>query len=138
MNPSANRIRELRKSLGWSQAELAKRAGLKSVGHLSNLETGKKASAAACIQIARVLGVTLEELGVTFPYADVDSNAVFVENVLQRKSAAGPPKPRFGNLPPIRPDHASSSRRIPCVRADSRLDTRWNPGHTRPMEAFCG
>ncbi len=79
MNPSANRIRELRKSLGWSQAELAKRAGLKSVGHLSNLETGKKASAAACIQIARVLGVTLEELGVTFPYADVDSNAVFVE-----------------------------------------------------------
>ena len=45
-------------------------------------------------------------------------------DVLQRKSAAGPPKTRFGNHPPIRPDHASSSRRIPRVRrvrSDSRL-----------------
>ena len=31
-------------------------------------------------------------------------------DVLQLKSANGPPKPRFGNLPPIRPGHAQSGQ----------------------------
>ena len=75
MKPPTNRIRQLRTARGWSQAELARRAGLKSAGHLSNIETGKKSSAAACIQIAHVLGVPVEDLGVSFSFENADANA---------------------------------------------------------------
>lgn len=64
MKVPVNRIRELRKSRGWNQAELAERAGLQSIGHVSNLETGKRTSAAAFMAIARALEVPVEELGI--------------------------------------------------------------------------
>jgi len=80
MKPPANRIRELRKARRWSQEKLATMAGLKSIGHLSNLETGKKASAAACMQIARALDVPVEELGVDFSMNPADGNATICQS----------------------------------------------------------
>jgi transcriptional regulator with XRE-family HTH domain len=56
------RIRARRTELGWTQEELAKRAGL-SNGFLSDLENGKRGTSAdTLLDLARVLGVSLDHL----------------------------------------------------------------------------
>ena len=56
-------IRELRQKLGWSQSELARRAGIKQ-GVLSYIENGrtKHPRSDTLAAIASALGVTVERL----------------------------------------------------------------------------
>jgi transcriptional regulator with XRE-family HTH domain len=57
-----NRIKARRSELGWTQDGLASKAGL-SKGFLSDLENGKRGvSAENLLDIARVLGVSLDYL----------------------------------------------------------------------------
>lgn len=57
-----NRIREIRNSLGLSQDALAEKSGI-SRPFLSTIETGKAVpTVATAIDIATVLGVTMDEL----------------------------------------------------------------------------
>jgi len=55
------RIREIRKARGLRQHELAKRAGL-SQTTISDLERGRNVSSTELPQLARALGVAVEEL----------------------------------------------------------------------------
>ena len=55
------RIREIRKARGMRQHELAKRAGL-SQTTISDLERGRNVSSTELPQLARALGVAVEEL----------------------------------------------------------------------------
>ena len=56
------RIRARRTELGWTQDELAQKAGI-SKGFLSDLENGKRGTGAdTLLDIARVLGVSLDRL----------------------------------------------------------------------------
>ncbi len=56
------RIRETRKQMKISQAELAELTGL-SVSYISNIETGyKKASLTSLISIANAAGISVDEL----------------------------------------------------------------------------
>lgn len=57
------RLRRLRETNGWTQAELAKKARV-TQALISQLEAGKKASPSVVplLRIARALGVTVEEL----------------------------------------------------------------------------
>jgi transcriptional regulator with XRE-family HTH domain len=57
-------IRHLRKSRGWSQLELATRAGFDRVATISDLETGKTVNPqiSTLQQIADAFGVTLRDL----------------------------------------------------------------------------
>ncbi len=56
------RIKETRKQLKISQAELAEMTGL-SVSYISNIETGyKKASLSSLISIANAAGISVDEL----------------------------------------------------------------------------
>lgn len=60
--PLRNRLREHRLRRGWSQAELARRAGLSRAG-VSAAETGRLVpSTVAALALARALGVRVEEL----------------------------------------------------------------------------
>src|SRR5437762_2034607 len=57
-----SRIRARRTELGWTQDELAQKAGL-SKGYLSDLENGKRGTGAdTLLDLARVLGVSLDFL----------------------------------------------------------------------------
>lgn len=56
------RLLARRKQLGWTQGEVARKAGI-SVGFLSNLENGKRSVGAAVLyELARVLGLSLDSL----------------------------------------------------------------------------
>jgi transcriptional regulator with XRE-family HTH domain len=57
------RLRRLRETNGWTQAELAKKARV-TQALISQLEAGKKASPSVVplLRIAKALGVTVEEL----------------------------------------------------------------------------
>lgn len=54
------KIRELRESRGWTQTELAERAGVKQQT-VSELELGQNNSIKALVLVARALGVTLDQ-----------------------------------------------------------------------------
>lgn len=55
------KIKQKRDALGWSQAELAKRARV-SQQLITRLETGKVSETKRIVQIAKVFGMTAEEL----------------------------------------------------------------------------
>ena len=58
----ANNVRVLTLSLGWSQRELARRAGIES-SYVNRLFTrSEPLPAAACVLVARALGTTVEHL----------------------------------------------------------------------------
>jgi molybdate-binding protein/DNA-binding XRE family transcriptional regulator len=58
----ANRVREHRTRLGWSQEDLARRAGLSRAG-VSAIETGRLVpSCAAALALARALGCRVEDI----------------------------------------------------------------------------
>jgi transcriptional regulator with XRE-family HTH domain len=60
--PVGNKVRDLRKGRGWSQQELADRAGI-SMQTVSNLETGRHVPGMATLsKIAGALGVSLPDL----------------------------------------------------------------------------
>ena len=57
------RLRRLRRAKGWTQVDLAKKAGV-TQAFISQLEAGKKGSprVVPLMRIARALGVTVEKL----------------------------------------------------------------------------
>src|SRR5947209_583539 len=58
----SNSVRDRREGRGWSQGELARRAGLSRAG-VSAVETGRLVpSAAAALALAAALGVRVEDL----------------------------------------------------------------------------
>jgi transcriptional regulator with XRE-family HTH domain len=60
--PVGNKVRDLRKGRGWSQQELADRAGI-SMQTVSNLETGRHLPGMATLsKIAGALGISLPDL----------------------------------------------------------------------------
>jgi molybdate-binding protein/DNA-binding XRE family transcriptional regulator len=60
--PLHNRVKQFREERGWSQQELAERAGLSRAG-VSSIEIGKLVpSTAAALALSRVLGCRVEEL----------------------------------------------------------------------------
>ena len=62
MNSVGERIKARRSELGWTQEELCRKAGI-STGFLSDLENKKRSvSAETLLDIARVLGLTLDYL----------------------------------------------------------------------------
>lgn len=63
MTPLRLRVRELRQAKGWSQEELANRAGA-TQGQISNLETGKtqRWDLPVLDRIAKALGVHTADL----------------------------------------------------------------------------
>jgi len=64
-----NRVREVRKSMGWTIRDLQMATGL-AHGFLSDVETGKKIpSVLNALKIANALGRTVEYL---FPFPDGD------------------------------------------------------------------
>lgn len=61
-SPAPNRLAELRRRRGWSQAELARRVGVSRAG-IGAIETGAAVpSVATALRLAAVLGSTVEEL----------------------------------------------------------------------------
>lgn len=72
-----DRIRDARKSLGWSQTELAKKAGV-SQGAISGLESGRNETSKELPQIAFALGKTVEYLVLG---KETDSNTSNIKSV---------------------------------------------------------
>jgi transcriptional regulator with XRE-family HTH domain len=66
MPPSriGQRIKRLRLARGWTQPDLARKAGLRSSGHVSLLESGgrRDPSASTLKRVAKALGVPVTEL----------------------------------------------------------------------------
>ena len=56
------RLKRLRDAKGWSQAKLAKEAGLKSQGTVGNIEAGTRGYGESIVDIARALGTTPDYL----------------------------------------------------------------------------
>jgi transcriptional regulator with XRE-family HTH domain len=58
------RIRSLREQRGWTQMELARKAGLKSTGHVSLLQSGRRRdpSVSTLRRLAKALGVPVVAL----------------------------------------------------------------------------
>jgi transcriptional regulator with XRE-family HTH domain len=83
-SPLGERIRSLRETRGWTQTELAERAGLSQV-HVSFIETGKRLALAheTVAALADALGVTSD---------DLEGNTPTIEPALQAflDSAARP------------------------------------------------
>jgi transcriptional regulator with XRE-family HTH domain len=86
MSSVGERIRSRRQELGWTQEQLAQKAGL-SKGFLSDLENGKRSvSAENLLDIARVLGVSLDFL-MTGEAAEVKPAEVQIPSSLARFAA---------------------------------------------------
>lgn len=62
MDTLATRVIALRKEKGWTQKELAQRAGI-SQTTVANIEQGRNQSSKALVDLARAFGVTAEWLG---------------------------------------------------------------------------
>lgn len=61
MNTLAERVKEMRRRQGWTQAELAAKAKV-AQQTISNIERGRVRSARDLVKIARALGVTADYL----------------------------------------------------------------------------
>lgn len=60
-NKYTNEIKNIRESLGWSQSELARRAGVTSAA-ISKIESGTSPSYEVLIKLSKALGVSVSAL----------------------------------------------------------------------------
>jgi transcriptional regulator with XRE-family HTH domain len=76
------KIRQLRKERGWSQAELARRAGI-SQPTIASIECGTQRTARNIQNVAKALGVSVSELAPEFESFDLVSASRAFEVILE-------------------------------------------------------